>query len=99
MQKQNSSFHSKQETHLSNKDGYYLRVKGWKKVFQANEPKKPMNKLVILMSNILAMEINQQRQESTLHTHQRKKNYQDDTNSEHLCPQNKGTYICKKKHC
>jgi hypothetical protein len=28
------------ETHLSDKDGHYLRVKGWKRVFQANRPKK-----------------------------------------------------------
>jgi hypothetical protein len=29
-----------QETHLNNKDRHYLRVKGWKKIFQANGPKK-----------------------------------------------------------
>jgi exonuclease III len=29
-----------QETHLSDKEIHYLRVKGWKTIFQANGPKK-----------------------------------------------------------
>jgi exonuclease III len=29
-----------QETHLREKDRQYLRVKGWKTIFQANAPKK-----------------------------------------------------------
>jgi exonuclease III len=39
-----------QETHLSDKDRYYLRVKGWKKKFQANGPKKQAG-VAILISN------------------------------------------------
>lgn len=35
---------------ISNKDRYYLRVKGWKKVFQANGPKKQAG-VAILVSN------------------------------------------------
>jgi hypothetical protein len=30
------AFCFKQETHLNNKDRHYFRVKGWKKIFQAN---------------------------------------------------------------
>jgi exonuclease III len=39
-----------QETHLSDKDRHYLRVKGWKTIFQANGPKK-QDGVVILISN------------------------------------------------
>ena len=36
--------------HLSDKDRYYLRVKGWKTVFQANSQKKQAG-MAILISN------------------------------------------------
>jgi hypothetical protein len=36
--KQDSAFCYIQETHINNKNRYYLRVKGWKKVFQAMVP-------------------------------------------------------------
>jgi exonuclease III len=39
-----------QETHLRDKDRHYLRVKGWKTIFQANCPKKQAG-VVILISN------------------------------------------------
>ena len=39
-----------QETHLSEKDRHYLRVKGWKTIFQANGPKKKAG-VAILISN------------------------------------------------
>ena len=38
--KQNPAFCCIQETHLTDKDRHYLRVKGWEKNFQANSPKK-----------------------------------------------------------
>jgi exonuclease III len=39
-----------QETHLNNKDRHYLSIKGWKKVFQANGPRKQAG-VTILISN------------------------------------------------
>jgi exonuclease III len=39
-----------QETHLSDKDRHYLRVKVWKTIFQANGPKKHAG-VAILISN------------------------------------------------
>jgi hypothetical protein len=39
-----------QETHLSDKDRHYLRVKGWQTIFQANGPKKQAG-VTILISN------------------------------------------------
>jgi hypothetical protein len=38
--------------HLSDKDRHYLRVKGWKIIFQANGPKK-QGEVAILMLNIV----------------------------------------------
>jgi hypothetical protein len=39
-----------QDRHLSNSDKHYLRVKGWKKVFQANSTNKQTG-VAILISN------------------------------------------------
>jgi exonuclease III len=39
-----------QETHLRDKYRHYLRVKGWKTIFQANGPKKQAG-VAILISN------------------------------------------------
>ena len=39
-----------QETHLNNKDRYYLRVRGWKKVIPANGSRKQAG-VAILISN------------------------------------------------
>ena len=36
--------------HLSYKDRHYLRIKGWKTIFQANGPKKQAG-VAILISN------------------------------------------------
>jgi exonuclease III len=41
-----------QETHLSNKDEHYLRVKGYQRFFQANSLKKQAG-FAILISNYL----------------------------------------------
>ena len=40
IQKQDPTFCCLQETHLNHKDRHLLRVKGCKKVFQTNGPKK-----------------------------------------------------------
>ena len=38
--------------HLSVKDRYYLRVKGWKTIFQANSPKKQAGVAIIRTNKI-----------------------------------------------
>ena len=48
--KQDPAFCWIQETHLHNKGRHYLRVKGWKKVFQENGPRKQAG-VAILISN------------------------------------------------
>ena len=50
--KQNPSFFFIQKTHLSFKNSWQLRVKGWEKIFQSNGPKKQAG-VAILISNIL----------------------------------------------
>jgi hypothetical protein len=53
--KQDSAFCYIEEIHLNNKDRHYLRVKEWKKVFQANGAKKQAG-LAILISNKIAFQ-------------------------------------------
>ena len=50
LHKQDPTFCCLQETHLREKDRQYLRVKGWKTIFQANGLKKQAG-VAILMSN------------------------------------------------
>jgi hypothetical protein len=45
-----STFCSIQKIYINNKDRHYLRIKGWKKVFQANGPRKQA-RVVIIISN------------------------------------------------
>jgi exonuclease III len=50
LHKQNPTFCCLQETHLREKDRHYLRMKGWKTIFQANSLKKQAG-VAILISN------------------------------------------------
>jgi exonuclease III len=50
--KQDPTFCCIQETHLSDKERYYLRVKAWKIVFQANGPKKQAGVIILILNNI-----------------------------------------------
>jgi hypothetical protein len=48
MHEQDPAFCCKQETHISDKDKYYLRLKGWKTVLQANGPKKQAGGAILI---------------------------------------------------
>ena len=48
--KQNPPFSCIQETHCSDKDKHYLKVKGWKTIFQVNGSKKKAG-VATLISN------------------------------------------------
>ena len=50
LHKQDPKFGCIQETHLRDKDRHFLRVKGWKTIFQANGPNKEAG-VAILISN------------------------------------------------
>jgi exonuclease III len=57
LHKQGPTFCCLQETHLRDKDRHYLRVKGWKTIFQANAPKKQAG-VAILISNKIDFQSN-----------------------------------------
>jgi hypothetical protein len=50
--KQDPAFCCIQETYLNNKERHYLRVKGWKKFFQANDPKKQAGVAILIYNKI-----------------------------------------------
>ena len=52
IRKQDTAFCCIQEMHLSDKDRHYLRVKGWKTIFQAYGPKKQAG-IAILIANTI----------------------------------------------
>jgi hypothetical protein len=42
--------------HLSDKDRYYLRVKGWKTIFQANGPKEQAGVAILIANKMDSIE-------------------------------------------
>ena len=50
--KQDPTFCCIEETHLRHKGRHYLRVKGWKTIFQANEPKKQASIAILISKKI-----------------------------------------------
>ena len=50
-----------QETHLNIKDRYHLRVKGWKNIFQENEPKKQDDVFILITDKMYHTKIPQRR--------------------------------------
>jgi exonuclease III len=52
LHKQDPTFCCIQETHLRDKDRYYLRVKGWKTIFQANSLKKQAGVTILIWNKI-----------------------------------------------
>jgi hypothetical protein len=73
LHKQNPIFCCLQETHLRKKDGHYLRVKGWKTIFQENGLKKEAGVSILISKkkkkNRLPTQSYQKRQGGALHTH------------------------------
>jgi exonuclease III len=47
--KKNPTFCCIQKTHIRGKHRHYLRVKGWKTIFQANDPPKKQAGVAILI--------------------------------------------------
>jgi exonuclease III len=92
--KQDPIFCCIEETHLKDKDRHYLRVKGWKTIFQANDPKKQAGE-AILISNKIDFNPKVIRKKIMKDTsYSSKVNYPRCTlNSEHLCSKCKGIHI------
>jgi exonuclease III len=52
LHKQDPTFCCLQQTQFREKDRYYLRVKGWKTIFQANVPKKQAGVAILISKKI-----------------------------------------------
>ena len=52
IQKQDPCICSLQDTHLKTRDTYRLKVKGWKKIFQANGDQKKAGVAILLLDKI-----------------------------------------------
>jgi exonuclease III len=50
--KQDPAFCCMQEIHISDKDRHYLRVQGWKTIFQANSPKKQAELAILILNKV-----------------------------------------------
>jgi hypothetical protein len=55
LHKQDPTFFYLQETHLREKDRYYLRVKDWKTIFQANGLKKQAGVAILISNKIILL--------------------------------------------
>ena len=53
IKKQDPTIHCLQETHFRSKDTHRLKVKGWKKIFHANENQKEAGVAVLVSDKIL----------------------------------------------
>ena len=94
--KQDPAFCCIQETNLNNKDRHYLRVKGWKKVFQANGPRKQAGVTILISNKILSTKSYQAWWRRTLHIYQGENPPRETLNSEHQCSKYKSTQIHKR---
>ena len=94
LHKQDPTFCCLQETHLREKDRYYLRMKGWKTIFQANGMKKQAG-VAILISNKISFQPKVIKKDKEGHFILIKgKNLPRGTlNSEYLCSKFKGSHF------
>jgi exonuclease III len=66
------TFYCLKETHLRDKDRHYLRVKGWKTIFQANGMKKQAGVAILILNKIdFQPKVIKKREGGALHTQQR----------------------------
>ena len=95
-QKQDPYIYCLQETHLKTGDTYRLKVKGWKKIFQANRDEKKAG-LAILISNKIDFKTKavKERQRRTLHNDQRMNPRRRYNNYKYICTQHRSIAICK----
>ena len=83
-----------QETYLETRDAYGLKVKGWKKIFQANRDQKKAG-VAILISDKIDFKGCEERHTRTLHNDQRINPGRRYNNYKYICTQHRSTAICK----
>ena len=95
--KQETAFCCIQRMHINTTDRYYLREKGWKKVFQAYGPRKWAG-VAILISNKIDFQANVINHDEYrhFHIHQGKNLGRESLNFEHLCLNCMSTQIHKR---
>jgi exonuclease III len=72
LHKQDPTLSFIQETHLRDKDRHYLRVKGWKTIFQANGTKKQPGVAMLISYKInFQPKVIKKKKKGVLHTHKR----------------------------
>ena len=95
IQKQDPYICCLKETHLKTGDTYWLKVKGWKKIFHANGDQKKTG-VATLISDKIDFEIKAlKRQRRTLHNDQRINPRRIYNNYKYICTQHRSTTICK----
>jgi exonuclease III len=52
IKKENTTICCLQETHLINRNKHSLRVKGWKKTYQANSPQKQARVAILILDKV-----------------------------------------------
>ena len=95
IQKQDSYICCLKETHLKTRDTYRLKVKGWKKIFNANRNQKKAG-VTILISDKVDFKGCEKRQRKTLHNDQRINPRRRCNNYKYICSQHRSTAICKE---
>ena len=86
-----------QETHLRKKHLHRLKVKGWKKIFQANgQGKKRQGSNAYMRQNILQNKCHKKRPRRILHNTQGKNPSRKRKHCQHICTQYRSTQIYKE---
>jgi exonuclease III len=52
IKKEDPTIYCLQETHLINRNEHWLRVKGWKKVYQTNGPRKQVGVAIVILDKV-----------------------------------------------
>ena len=94
IQKQDQYICFLQETHIRPRDTYRMKIKGWEKIFHANQNQKKAGVAILLRDKIDFKTEYYKRQRKVLHNDQgfnpRKYN-----NYKYICTQHMSTSICK----
>jgi len=96
VQKQDPYICCLQETHVKPRDTYRLKVKGWKKIFHANEDQKKAG-VAIFISDKIDFEIKAMKRDKEGHYIMIKGSIQEEdiTIIKYICTQHRNTSICK----
>ena len=85
-----------QETHLRTKDLHRLKVKGWKKIFQANGQEKKAGVTILISDKIHFKRRAIKRPRWSLHNTQRKNPPRRHKHCQYICTQHRSTQIHKE---